>query len=181
MKKDILLLMLKYQISILMIFNIFSQYCINTDLYTYNIEKKLLILSHSFDTHVDHLPIPFQSLSQSFTVFMDDAHAFLQISFDGGRLVMGQAQGFEVVRDATWTSLCLRGAHGVRHPGRCPTPSTGVWGPTQVFEGLSCIYIHYYIVFVASHHNNISVYVCVASAWPSLTGPAVNFSSVQRI
>ena len=26
---------------------------------------------------------------------------------------MGQAQGFEVVHDATWTSLCLRGAQGV--------------------------------------------------------------------
>ena len=36
----ILLLMLKYQISILIIFNIFFQYCIDTDLYTYTIEKK---------------------------------------------------------------------------------------------------------------------------------------------
>ena len=37
--------MLKYQISILMIFNIFSEYYINTNLYTYNIEKKPSISS----------------------------------------------------------------------------------------------------------------------------------------
>ena len=41
-KKDILLLMLKYHISTLMIFNVFSQYCINTDLY---IKKKPSISS----------------------------------------------------------------------------------------------------------------------------------------
>ena len=51
--------MLKYQISTLMIFNIFSQYCINTDIYTYNIEKKLLILSHSFDSPCQPSTHPF--------------------------------------------------------------------------------------------------------------------------
>jgi len=40
MKKKILLLMLKYQINILMVFKVFSQYCINISKYQYNIEKK---------------------------------------------------------------------------------------------------------------------------------------------
>ena len=42
--------MLKYQIGILMIFNIFSQYCIDIDLYTYSLEKKPSISSeHKYD------------------------------------------------------------------------------------------------------------------------------------
>ena len=52
---------------------------------------------------------------------------------------------------------------GVGHPSRCPTPSTGVWGPTQMFDGLSHIYIHHYIVFVASQSlpQHCSVSTCV--------------------
>ena len=45
--------MLKYQIGMLMVFKGCSQYCINTDLYMYNIEKNPSISSeYYYDTLV---------------------------------------------------------------------------------------------------------------------------------
>jgi len=43
--------MLKYQINILMVFKVFSQYCINISKYQYNIEKK------NFEYHQNTLKI----------------------------------------------------------------------------------------------------------------------------
>ena len=54
---------------------------------------------------------------------------------------------WQVSSDPTLVSSLLV---GVGHPGRMPTPSTGVWGLTWVFKGLSHVWILRYIVFVQS-------------------------------